>query len=145
MLPCFINIMATTDSCLRHPYTSLSPHLAVAISVCGSAPSFEALRHSRSCPAPTVQELGTYQHVCLLYWFSTCRRHLRHCLRYPISACQRGRWRLSLKGAFCHGVDSGMLCYQAKPRYFHNRTSALAGFWHIRAKSSIDNQHLSHH
>jgi len=49
------------------------------------------------------------------------------------------------KGAFCHGVDSGILCYQAKPRYFHNRTSALAGFWHIRAKSSIDNQHLSHH
>jgi len=76
---------------------------------------------------------------------STCRRHLRYCLRYPISACQRGRWRLSSKRGDLSRGGLWHECYQAEPRYFHNRTSALAGFWHIRAKSSIDNQHLSHH
>ncbi len=67
MRPYFINTMATTAIRLRHLYTFLSPHLTIArISIqkhtknWGSAPSFKALRHSRGCPAPTVQELGTY-------------------------------------------------------------------------------------
>ncbi len=61
--------MVTTASYLRYPYTSLSPYLAVAILVYGSALSFKALRYSRGYPVPTIQELGIYQYICLLYYF----------------------------------------------------------------------------
>jgi len=69
--------------------TSLSPESASK-----SLPRIEALRRLPRTDCSRARDTPC-MFACSIV--STCRRHLRHCLRYPISACQRGRWLLSFK------------------------------------------------